>query len=288
MASGPHLLCIRPVARYKKILQYGDGQFRWRGDGQSQYVLLLCAAHGQDPMGWHGGHGFLPLEIVFVLSPFALFAGHYATGDNRFFKEQVANPRPGLLVFVNRFGNDVPCAGQGRFNGVYGFFRVHVAVGQRDRVRTRLGENGQGQRFQPPFAGNGGLGSSLGPVGQVDVLQTGHRFSGLHLGFEILCQMAVLLQGIQNGFPPAVQLLQLGQPVPDGGHRHFVQTAGGLFAVAGNEGHGGSVFEQLGNGFDLCLIQAHFCADRVDMERVHRGVPFLFGALRALMFFRNL
>jgi hypothetical protein len=107
-----------------------------------------------------------------------------------------------------------------------------------------------GQRLQPLFTGDGGLGPAFWPVGEVDVFQLGERFGRFHLGFEFVGEMTVLFQGFQNGFPAAVQLFQLDQAIPDGRYGHLVQAAGGLFPVTGDERNRRSFVKQFGHRLD--------------------------------------
>ena len=209
------------------------------------------------------GHRLLPVEIVLVFGRFGLFArGHGAVKDAPGSKE-AAKGGPGLGVFADPFGHDVPGPGQGVVGVFHTLFRVDEIGGSLFRIHAVLGKERLGQRLEPFFPGDGGLGAAFGPVGQVDVFQHAQGFGVLNLIAQFVGEMAVLFQGLEDGLLSGVQVGQLLKAVANSGHGDFIQAAGGLLAVAGDERDGGTVIEQGGHGGHLGGGHAGFVGNEV-------------------------
>ena len=101
-----------------------------------------------------------------------------------------------------------------------------------------------GQGLQAPLYGHGGAGAAFGFVGEVKVLQLGHIGGGENLLLQLGGELALFVDGGKDGLAAFVQLLQLDQQVADGGNLYLVQASGHLFAITGDEGDGGSLFQQ--------------------------------------------
>ena len=105
-----------------------------------------------------------------------------------------------------------------------------------------------GEGFKPPLDCCGGTGAAFGFVGQVEVFEFGEIGGGKYLFLQFGGHLALFIDGGQNGFAAFVQLFEADEEVADGCDLNFVETAGGLFPVAGYERDGGSLFEEL-DGF---------------------------------------
>ncbi len=66
-----------------------------------------------------------------------------------------------------------------------------------------------------------------------------------------------------------MQFLQPGNPVPDGGYGHLVQSTGGLLPVAGDKRDGGAPFEQFDRGQDLVRSKPQLVTDPARMLLFH-------------------
>jgi hypothetical protein len=114
-----------------------------------------------------------------------------------------------------------------------------------------IGEDGIGQRLQPVLARDHRLGAALGLVGQIDVLKL-RLGLGTCDGFrQNLGQLALILDRIQDRLAPRLHLAQIGQAIRQGAQLGVVEAAGHLLAVAGDEGDGGALIQQLDRGADL-------------------------------------
>jgi len=106
-------------------------------------------------------------------------------------------------------------------------------------------------------------------MGEIDVLQ--HR-QGRRCGHgpaQFGSQKLALVQGLQDGGAALVQLEELFPAVTDGGDGHLVQAAGGLLAVAGDEGDGGALFQEGRGGGDGAGGHSEFAGNEVDMGGAH-------------------
>ena len=113
------------------------------------------------------------------------------------------------------------------------------------RVKAGVGKQHVGQWLQAGLAGDQALGAPLLFKGQVKVFQLllgGCRINGrTQRGREL----ALLIDGRQHGRTAVFQFAQVAQPGLQRTQRDVVQALGGLFAVTGNEGHGGATVQQL-------------------------------------------
>ena len=112
-----------------------------------------------------------------------------------------------------------------------------------------------GQRLQSLFLGHGGPGAALGPVREIDVFQHGLGLRGHDLLLQLVGQLPALVQGLEDGLPPPVQLGELVEPVANRGDGHLIEGPGGLLPVPGDERHGGGLIQKGGRRLDLLRPQ---------------------------------
>ena len=173
-------------------------------------------------------------------------------------------------MVADQLGDDVARAGQRVVR------RGHVVgkEGRGQRVQpgdgAGLGQDLLGQRLQAAFARDHGAGAALGLVGLVEVFQYGARLGGHDLGAQTVGEFALFFDGGEDGGPAFVQGPCALQFTADGADLFFVQPAGGLFAVAGDEGQGVAVVEQRDDSRDAVWRKAEFLRDGVGVLFRHR------------------
>jgi hypothetical protein len=160
--------------------------------------------------------------------------------------DEVAGLAAYLGVFVHDFGHDVAGTGQG------GVGVGHLGADELARFAHRiagagLGQDAQGQGLEAALAGHGGAGAALGLVGQVEVFQVGQGGAGFDLGLERRGQLALSLDGGEHGGAAGFELLKSLIFFLNLADLHLIEAARALFAVAGDEGHGGPLGEQGGD-----------------------------------------
>ena len=101
------------------------------------------------------------------------------------------------------------------------------------------------QRLQSLFARDGGLGAALGFVGQVEIFELAFVETLFDARFQLIGQLALLFDGVQDGFAARDQIAEVGELLFDFADFHFVEIAGGFLAVARDEGHGAAAIQQL-------------------------------------------
>ena len=163
-------------------------------------------------------------------------------------------------VLADLLGDDVARAGQRLLDRRH--LGVEEALGQLFQRHAHLLRRHQlSQRLQPTLAGHRGAGAALGPVGQVEVLDLLQGGRALDAGPQLRCQLALLVDGGQHGLLALVQVAQVAQPRLHQAQLHLVQPAGGLLAVAGDEGNGVAGVQQLDRAGHLVRLQAQFLGD---------------------------
>ena len=178
--------------------------------------------------------------------------------------------RPGRRVLADPLGDDVAGAGQGLLDGLDALLRVDEGRRPRRRGPCRpAGQRGQrpGARAPFPWRWWPGCGAWAGRAGRCPPARPASRRPDL--GLQLVGQQLALAQGLEDGLAALVELGELLQPVADRGDGHLVQAAGGLLAVAGDEGHRAPLVEQAGRGLHLAGSQAQFNCDLCDVFILH-------------------
>ena len=141
------------------------------------------------------------------------------------------------FVLGHKFGNDVLRACDSFIGRRNALFRIHI-VGQL-RVQRHVGtrhlrlvEHEHGQWFKPLLAGNHGARAAFRPIGQVDVLEFGGVPALFDASAQFVGQLALFVDGVEDGFLAVGEFLQFGVLGVDVGNLHLVEAAGRLLAVA--------------------------------------------------------
>ena len=226
-------------------------------DAQAQDALGLAAAHGQQAVAGAALQGLVPVEIVAVLLGLVrvLLGLDHLRGDDGRAAEGATHLLARAFVLADHLGNDVLSpteSGFGRGDGIATNKTLSGSLG----VALTLLEQDLGQRLQALLAGHLGTGAALGAERQVDVLQLGGIPRLVDALLQLGRQLVLLADGLQDGLLAAGQLAQLVELLADGGYLHFVEAAGALLAVAGNEGNGAPLLEQCQRAGDAVLRNA--------------------------------
>ena len=214
---------------------------------------------------------FLPVEIVPEFGALRLPAGDQSACDHGLAEEKVAHAGACRRVFVDHLRQNVTGAGEGVLDRGNPFFRIDEAGRGRFRISPALVEDLTGQRFQALFPGSHGARSAFGAIGQIHIFENGQGIRPLDGGRQRLGQMAVLLERFQNRRAAFVELPQLVQTVADGGDRHLIQAAGGLFAVPGDKRNGSGLGQKRGHGRHLGRRDVQFVCDQRRVMRIHES-----------------
>ena len=140
--------------------------------------------------------------------------------------------------------------------------------------RILLEQQQRGQGFEPLLASGLGAGLALGAVGQVEVFQHVVVPRVGDAPAQLVGQLALRLDGRQDGVLAPFRLLQPLVAVADGFNLHLVQASGGLLAVAADEGDGGPVVQQGESVVHLPVRQGERFGYQVWEQVVHISVVF--------------
>ena len=126
------------------------------------------------------------------------------------------------------------------------------------RIERRVCQQHLCQGLQPSFSRDHALGPSLGFEGQIQVFQLLLGRRQLDGGLQIGRQFALLLNAFQHRGTAVFELPQITQSRFEFTQLDVVQPIGHLFAITGNERHGGPPIEQLNSGLHLVWANLDF------------------------------
>ena len=251
----------------------GSGFDKLHGPGAGTHHRPAQQDHGRVPVGEDADlQKFLPLAPVDSQHLVALEPGH------RLFKV-VVQPIDAVLLlgcgglqhalaqhqltkgFADRcvvgdlLGDDVAGALEGVPGGFHALFGIDIRRGRLQGIGTvpPLGEEKLRQGRQPLFPGHGGAGAPLLLVGAVEILHLSQRGGLVDGGGELLCQLALALNGVFDLLPALFQVPEVLQPLLQGAQGGVVHGAVELFPVAGDEGDGVALVQQVYHVFDMLL-----------------------------------
>ena len=226
-----------------------------------EHPLFLSAEEGEDAVRGCAQGILLPVEPRLVFPSLLFFVLSNLGAEHGTAAEEIAHFVACLHVLAHPLGYDVACAGQRLVGRLHALLRVDKLLGQLFQIAGVLFLQLVGEGFQPTFDGHGGAGAAFGLIGEVQVFQLRHSGSCLNLLLQLGRQLALLLNGGQDGLAAFVNLFQLQKQVADGGNLYFVKAPRHLFAVAGYKGYCGTLFQQLDGLLHLTWTQVQLFGD---------------------------
>ncbi len=203
-------------------------------------------------MGGDGFEGFAPFEVVaeFLGVGFGFLAVHDFGGDGGFLLVDFADATAEGGVVCDAFGDDVAGTGEGVGCGGDFLFGVDEFRGFVVGIGGLVFEDPVGERGEAAFDGFGGAGLAFGAEGSEDVLDGGEGVCCFEFFLQFGGEEGAFFEGFEDGGAAGVEFRELEHAVADGGDLDFVEGAGLFFAVAGDEGDGGSFREEFCGGCD--------------------------------------
>ncbi|EGY01038.1 hypothetical protein AZA_29053 [Nitrospirillum viridazoti Y2] len=212
--------------------------------GQVQDAAGAAAEQGQGAVRGQVGQRLRLVEIVGELGALLSLALHDGRDDAAVFLAIAAQEAQQLGVFTHALHQDGAGAVQGRLGVGHALLGIDIGGGAGFRIVGRIVQQQVGQGLQPRLPRDHGLGPALGLIGQVQIFQPRLGVGGRDLGLQLGRQLALLLDGFQDGGAPLLHLTQVAQAFIQGAQLRVIQAAGRLLAVAGDEGHGRAFVQQ--------------------------------------------
>ena len=188
------------------------------------------------------------IEVVRILGSGLLLAAYDPRTYNPFADEDPPQGGPGAVVLGHAFGRDVARPGQGLLHGRH--LGRDKSPGFAFERRGALPLEQVGQRFVSPFAGDRGPRAAFGAVRKVEILERSGLPALLDSAAQFVGQSPLTLNGLEDGLFAGLEFGEAFELLLDGGHLHLVERAGGLLAVAADEGDGGPFAQQADGPFD--------------------------------------
>ena len=232
--------------------------------GQAQHPFLAASHQRQGAVGRDGLDSFPVIEIVGELGAALFLFRRHLRANHGVFPAVVAKPSHQVRIFREFLGQD-------GLGAILGSGRVlHALVGRHERgsrllrIGVRLRQQFAGEGLQAGLPGDLALGAPLLLVRQIQVFQAllGVRLQNglLQLGREF----ALFLDLLEDRGAALVHLPEVDQPLFQFPQLGVVQSAGHLFPVTGDEGHGGAFVQQRDGGLHLLRADGEFGGERVD------------------------
>ena len=145
----------------------------------------------------------------------------------------------------------------------------HVLVGSDEtgrlslRLQRRVREQRIGQRLQPRFTRDLGLGTALLAIRQIKIFQALLAVGGQHIPLKRGAQLVLLGDRFEHDLTPLLQLTQIAQALFELTHLGVIEPAGGFLAVARDERHGRAAIQQLDGGGDLFFAHPKLTGQRL-------------------------
>ena len=252
---------------------------RHRGDELGvEDFQLPPAKHRQRAVAGHAANGLVVVVVVAKLGHLGVLL---VLAGSQLALQQALLPQPfaqGLhqrRVFGPALAEDVAHAVQhgghgGEVFAALAFFGLHKRLGRLLRVERGVGKQLVGQRLDAEFARNLALGAALGLVGQVQVFQLLLGGRGLDGGAQLGRELALFFNAFEDGGAALVQLAQIAQARFQLAQLGIVQAVGGLFAVTGDERHGGAAVQQVDGRLHLTGLHANFTGNLFNNGKSHK------------------
>ena len=239
------------------------GRHRVELQAHLQEFLLLAPVDGQDLIALELGNG-LGEVVVHGVHGVLLRGGLGA--QPAVFPQQTAQGLAELRVVADPLRDDVGGPRQGRLHAVHPQFWVDIIHRRRFRPGSvlGLGKEQLRQGLQTLLPGDGGPGAALGPIGQIQVLQLRQGGGGLDGGPELRRQLALAVDALEDGLPALLQTPQVLQAGLQGPQGAVVHGAVELLAVAGDEGDGVPLVDELNDVFNVLGAPVQFPGQSCD------------------------
>ena len=182
-------------------------------------------------------------------------------------------PDSGPVIGVVRHDlrDDVHGPLQGFFGAVHPKLRLDVGGGDSLRRTGMLAlfHDQLRQRLKAFLPGLDGPGFPLLLVGAVKVFDPLKHVGFQYLRFQLIRQLALLVDEPDDLVLALIQVSQVGQPFVKLPQHLVVQSAGGLFSVPGDKGDGAALVQQLDGIRRLLFANPEFGSELLD-DHVHR------------------
>ncbi len=181
-------------------------------DEEVEDGLGFAAANGEHAVR---GDGLYRLAIVVVHLELFLLVDRvegFLADDDAFLEQELAESLAEVGVLADGFGDDMAGAFEGILDG--GDFLFGADKGGREfgeGLRCwELRPEVVGERLQAAVAGDGGLGASLGAIGEVEVFELGLVEGGVDTRLKVIGELALLEDGGEDGLAAADEIAEVG------------------------------------------------------------------------------
>ena len=254
-------------------LHHGAAQQRQRQlaleqDGRAEHFLFFAAVDGEDLVALQTGERLLKI-VVQAVDAVLLRRGERAQRSALF--QHLAQRAADGGIVADPLGDDVVRALQGVGERFHALFRVDkIARGVFGAgTAALLRKEQRRKRLKPLLPRNRRAGAALLLIGAVEVFDLGKRFGIVDGGGELVCKLALLVDGFFHALAPLFKAAQVLEAFFERAQRGVVHRAVHLLAVAGDEGDGIALVQQAHNVFHVLRALAELPGKR--LNDIHRN-----------------
>ena len=263
-SPGPPLIGNRKALHDLQFIRAGHAGHRNIRLGhhlQLEDFFLLAPKQRENAVRRQLVEGSVVVEIVLELLAFGLLALAHGGCHHPVRPHFFAQAPDQIGILGKALHQDRTRAFEGCCNVRHLLLGVDEGRGHDLRIVLRLRQQQFGQRLEPGFLGDLGLGAALRLERQVDVFQTPLAVGRHDRGFQRGVELALLADRIEDRDPALLEFAQIGQPLFQRAQLRVVEPAGDFLAIARHERHRGAAVEQFDCRRDLLLANAKLFRD---------------------------
>ncbi len=219
-------------------------------------ALLFAPVYGQHPMRGQGADRFPVAAVHFKgLLQFLFRVVFYRRQEDGALPQDGTEKLAESGIFADCLGDNVGCPGEGVCDAGYTIFFVNVVSGDLVNGSVFSGSPGSKEYFRQRgkslFPGNRRPGPAFFLVREINILQLLQLCGFFQGGGDFRGQLAKAFDFDPDFLLTGHQIAEVAEALLNGADLGFVQLAGGLLSIAGDEGDRCAAIQQFGGGSDL-------------------------------------
>ena len=241
----------------------------WQDDRQLEEAFLAAAQQREHAMRRQLADRFARIEVIAELGALLLLTRDDRGADRALLPDVGAQAADQLRRLGEALDQDGAGAIERRCDIEDAGGLVHVLGSRHVWHERRRRQQRIGERLEPLFAGELCLRPLLGTVRCVEVLESCLAVGAAQRVLEFGRQLLLLHERGEDRRAALLQLAQVAQALLERAQLRVVEPAGGLLAIARDEGHRGALVQQRDRRGHLTRRNGQFLGDPIEDRHEH-------------------